>query len=384
MKYPVTLALGLLALALPATAMADNHLTDADIRLGDDVWELRIEAEQNLGEPRIRTMPGYARVWFPHMGTSHIDRDGDGRAVRFVRVRAGYEDTAVAIIRFGDMRRLPEGALSVVRSGTVARIRIARSALPAPVAAPAIAPPEDIAEDLSAAEELPTEDTAATSEAPGEVTETAPAEATSPEPAEAAPIALTRSTQAAPLPSGDGPSTILVLLGLTLLLGGLYLGIRAFGKHRNQRKSHIEVVAQKRIGARQQLLVVRALGEDHLIAVQGGRTERLASMPAPEDAFAGQGGGDGEELLPFLKLGRKDTGENKVPTVHRQTTERTLRTREERPRFGAELMRLVAERGTADRVTLGANTVGLGSPATAGGPSEAVAGLLRLREKLGR
>lgn len=373
MSHRPTLALAAAALvALPASvASADNLVTDASIRVDDEAFEIRLEAREALGEPRVRTSPGFVRVWFPEMAGTSIDRDGDGEAVRFVRVRPGYDDTAVTLVRLGDMRRLDADDVRVSRDGSVARIRLARAALPTIAGA---APPAEraAAEAPAEAPEVEAEtEAAAEAEAATETDATTEAE-TGEEPS----LMLARRSEAAPLPASSGPSTAVILAVLTLLLGGGYLALRFFGGRLGRRAARpdIEVVAQKRIGGRHQLLVVRALGEDHLLAVHAGRTEKLASMPAREGEADASGDGGERDLLPFLRLGQ-DSGEAadeaRPQTLHRQPRPGKVDTR---PRFGAELMKLVGERSRADAVSLGAQ------PA----PSEAVAGLLRLREKLGR
>lgn len=367
-----TLALALLA--VPSAASA-NTITDARADLGEETYELRVQAEADLGEPRIRTSPGFVRVWFPGMNSVSLDRDGDGAAIRFVRIRPGYEDTAVTIIRLGDMRRLSADEVVVTRDGPVARISIPRAALPqvAAIAAAETAAPAPV--------EARQPETASAEASPEPAAEPEAVEAE--EEASAPPLALTRSSDAQPLPASDGPSTTVILLVLTLLLGGGYLALRTVQKKIGKAgpRRDIDIIAQKRIGGKHQLLVVRALGEDHLLAVHAGRTEKIASMPAPRGGD--EGGGELSEesdLLPFLRLGAGED-EERPQTLHRASSRKKV---EDRPRFGAELMKLVGDRGRADSVSLsGGLGGGLGGGA-ASAPSEAVAGLLRLREKLGR
>lgn len=369
MKQVNTL-LALALLATPSLASA-NTITDARGDLGDDAYEVRVQAEADLGQPRVRTSPGFVRVWFPGMNSVSIDRDGDGSAIRFVRIRPGYEDTAVTIIRLGDMRRVDPDEVRITREGAVARIRIPRAVLPE-IAPPAPAP---VAE--TATVEETTDDAAEAAEEPPAEAAVATETETETEEAAAPPLALTRQSDAQPLPVGDGPSTTVILLVLTLLLGGGYFALRAVQKKIGKAgpRRDIEVIAQKRIGGKHQLLVVRALGEDHLLAVHAGRTEKIASMPAPSAGEAGDGESEENDLLPFLRLGAGE--ETDAQTLHRAVTRKAAARKnvEERPRFGAELMKLVGDRGRSDSVSLSGGVAA---------PSEAVAGLLRLREKLGR
>lgn len=358
----------------PSIALADGRFVDASGQLTEDAFDVRLESTGALGEPTVRTSAGFVRVWFPGMRSARLDAPGDGQAVREIRVRPGVSDTSVTIIRVGDMRRLPADAVTVIVDGAVAHVRIDRDALPRPTVVQPAAPAEDLADltaDLSDdAARLEAEPEAEVVEASEEVEAAPEAEVVeASEETEASPLALTRRDEASPISSSDGLSTTVVMVLLTLLLGVAYGIVRIFQKKKPAGpRADIEIVATKRLGARHQLLVVRALGEDHLLAVQQGKTERLASMPAPAP---GEGDGVEEEdlSLPFLRLGAGN--DDDVPrTLHRKK-----HSVEDRPRFGADLMRLVAERSRGDRIS---------TPAPTPPPSEAVAGLLRLREKLGR
>jgi hypothetical protein len=46
-------------------------------------------------------------------------------------------------------------------------------------------------------------------------------------------------------------------------------------------KPAIEVLGTRRLGHRQELMIVRALGSDHLLLCTAGRAERVASTPTP-------------------------------------------------------------------------------------------------------
>ena len=340
------LALAVPALA-PSMASAEGRFVDATGRLTDDVFDVRLESTETLGEPTVRTSPGFVRVWFPGMRAARLDVDGDGRAVREIRVRPGVSDTSVTIIRVGDMRRLPADAVAVHVDETIAHVRIDREALPRPTIVERAAPADDLADltaDLSAEAEAaplaPSEASANDAEvAEVEAAEEPEAEPT-PAPAEAAtPLALTADTEAMPISASDGLSTTVVMVLLTLLLGVAYGIVRIFQKKKPAGpRADIEIVATKRLGARHQLLVVRALGEDHLLAVQQGKTERLASMPAPPPNDDATGLEDEDLALPFLRLGAGEEDPS-TRTLHRKKAKV-----EERPRFGADLMRLVAER----------------------------------------
>ncbi|MGE0792312.1 MAG: flagellar biosynthetic protein FliO [Sandaracinaceae bacterium] len=414
MSRGLTASAVLIALTLPSVALAENRFIDARGGLNDEAFEVSLRAGEALGRPQVRTEPGFVRVWFPNMRAARFDIDGDGAAVRFVHVRPGIEDSAVAIVRLGDMRRLPEEAVTVTVEGTGANLRIARVALPRPAAAPtpSVAPvnPSDAAganaananeananaanananannanandanannanannanaNAANAANANANHEASATNANDADANDANPNADSATNGASDVPLALTR-TDALTLPASSGPSTMMILAVLCLLLGAAYVAIKMIEKRKKGPQPDIEIIAHKRLGARHQLLVVRALGEDHLLAVQQGRTERLASIPAQanSDADDDRDGGatQDDDPLPFLKLNKEDRDGGR--TLHRRQVE-------ERPRFGADLMRLALERNRNDRVSV---------PAVTAAPSDAIAGLLRLREKLGR
>ncbi|MEO0323809.1 MAG: hypothetical protein AAF447_12690, partial [Myxococcota bacterium] len=79
----------------------------------------------------------------------------------------------------------------------------------------------------------------------------------------------------------DGGLPYGLLLALTAILGGLHLLLKALSQRgRLVPESSIDVVASKRLGARHQLLLVRALGEEHLLSVNGKELQHLSTAPA--------------------------------------------------------------------------------------------------------
>ncbi|MGF1465951.1 MAG: flagellar biosynthetic protein FliO [Sandaracinaceae bacterium] len=378
MRLALALA-GALCALVPSTAEAAT-VTDAEVELTDEAFILRLTADGDLGEPRVGLSPGFLRVWLPAMAPAYLDRDGDGGTIRFVRVRPGYANTAVTIVRLAVGRRLPDGAVTLRREGPVMTVTVPRRALPgAPAPRPPAAGAEPAAVVAAAApvggrddgvpegERLVADGTAASLPADGapptDAAEAAGAAAPAPglaSPLDAATpaLALTRSEEGSSLGIRDGMSGTALLVLLTLALGGAYLLIRVVQRRvtGGAPQPRIEVVAAKRLGTRHQLVVVRALGEDHLLSVQSGRTEKIASVPAPPPVPREPA--KDPALLPLLEGGEAGG------TVAG-----------DRPRFGAELLRLAGERTRRDRVDVGRR---------APGPSDAVSGLLRLRERLGR
>ena len=146
--------------------------------------------------------------------------------------------------------------------------------------------------------------------------------------------------------------------------------------------SDIEIISTKRIGNKHQLLVVRALGEDHLLSINAGRTDRITSLPTPESIYAEPAISDepaeadtGKEASEGLmskiqqRLGMASQRPTKpAPQSSSLDEERVSLSQAAKMRaFGKELRK--AE-GTAK---------GQSSPPT--GTSDAVAGLIRLRER---
>jgi len=357
---PVVAALTALA---PGAASANSVITDCDMRRADHDVEIRVEATETFGEPaRIRTSPGFIRVWFPATQATRLEPRAEVDGIRFVRVRSGIDDMAVVIIRLDSMRRLDESDVTIEREGGVARIRLDGSALGFAQRVPA--PRED---EPSAAEVEETEPEASGDEAPSAEAEAPAAEAAATPPGRPL-FGDTSAAAAGPIPD-EGSSPLTMLVALLALLGVAYLAVAVWrsrrGRGGDRARPDIRVVGQRRVGARHQIMVVRALGQDHLLSVCAGQTSLIASVPSPLSEDLGDGGGVAEDATPFLRLSSE-------PGVGNDTTRAARTATEDRPRFGAELLR-AAQRNVTDHVTLSAPP-----------PSDAVAGLLRLREKLGR
>lgn len=345
-------------LLVTVEARADNAILGARAELDEEAFVVSLTAERAIGSPRVRSEPGVVRVWLPDTRTEALDVEADGSVIRWVRVRTGFADTAVVVIRLGDQRDLGVRAVDVTHSGSSVVIRIARSALPVgghPVEAeapplaeapPAPSEPEPQAADERAEEAVPSAEAPRAREAGRE------------------PISLALGRPAPEtLPSSSGVPTAMLVL-ITAVLGLGFLAHRVISA---KRKAHgpaadIEVIASKRIGARHQLLVVRALGSDHLLSIHGGRTEKLASLAVPEGASAGAAPAD---FAPFLRVASKRAQETDARSSVDSRSSMDARS-------GAELLRAAMTQRN-DAVELARSA-----------PSEAVAGLLRLRERAGR
>lgn len=77
------------------------------------------------------------------------------------------------------------------------------------------------------------------------------------------------------------------LLGAaSVLLAFVYFGLQHLQRARSIHSPAIEIVGSRRLGHRQSLLIVRALGADHLLLCTNGRAERVASTPTTAHAPA--------------------------------------------------------------------------------------------------
>lgn len=344
------------ALTPTRRAMADEQgrLDTLTAKVTEAGFVVRASGGAHFARPRIRTDAGLLRLWFPDMRTRRLEVEGDGAAVERVSVRAGYSDTALLLIHLSPETRVPLEDLRVETAGRSVTVTVARGALPLlgrPTDAPAPAAadsPSEAAPSPPAAAPAPSRRVAATAATPAEPLALATAR-----PAASAALEPQR---AAVLPLASSHTSTWALVFLAALLGVIYLLLRLYQQRAASQgvTPQIEVVAVKRLGARHQLLVVRALGQDHLLSVLGGRTEKLASMPSP--AAAPEPNKE-ERRASMLKLIRDAEPEP------------------ERPGFGAELLRAAEQR--QDRVTLN------GAPKKPS-VSEAVAGLLSLRQRAGR
>jgi len=160
--------------------------------------------------------------------------------------------------------------------------------------------------------------------------------------------------------SGRGFNAGLLLLA-SLLLGMIYAGLQLVVRRKRQAQPAppITVLGARRLGPRHQLLLVRALGEDHLLSVQAGRTEHIASVASS--------GGDQAAGLSLLEAHRGMHSDERSRGVGESSASS----------FGAQLGSLMAKRAEreAESAPQGRRS---GSHPVA---SESVAGLLRLRNR---
>jgi len=341
MNRRAVLVIGLVA-SFTAPAAADT-IDGLQMQLSDEALSVRVVGVR--GAPRVRTNRGLIRAWFPEVdGHPRIDQSGDGHVVEALRVRPGAMDTGLLQIHLGDRRRLEQDDVEVVREDGAVVIRVDRLLLPAtpeeeaPEEESAPPPPEDVEEEAEATAEAPAADE--------ETTEVV--EAATPAPAMSlSTSALQDATREdSPLPYG-------ALMLLAALLLGLHFLMRWIAKKRKitLEEPELDVVASKRIGPRQSLIVVRALGEEHLLLMQGKQTQHIASVQ--------RDGGEIGAIEEELALRRAARPEPALPKPEKKQPEE---------RFGAALLKLAGKR--EDRAEVPSGT------------SPAVAGLLRLKQSV--
>jgi flagellar biogenesis protein FliO len=343
---PAVLAASLLASASVASA---NAVVGATYEIDETEARIVLVGRAPLGVPTWRIDRGRVRVWIPGIDdNTRLDPVVDGWAVRSVRVRPGIEDTAVVHISLRDVRRIPPEALRVELDGDAVTIRIAREALPRV--------PDPHEQLPGAPDPTPTTEQSASSAPVEEAPETAPTgETGTSEPdadtREALPFRIPPEAEL-PLQRDTGPSVPLLLL-VSGLLAGVYLVVRLLRKKKlaTAARDRIEVVSSRRLGPRHQIVVVRALGEDHLLSIHGTQTTRIASSAPPAaPATPDEAETDAVDAEPSGRDGALK------PTI-----------------FGAQLLRLAGAGG--QEVDRDERTITGPRPVL----SESVAGLVRLR-----
>jgi hypothetical protein len=237
------------------------------------------------------------------------------------------------------------------------------------------------------------------------------------------------------LTQGGEGSAIPVLLAVTALLGLCYGAIRLVMKKQGAVDiPAIDVIAQKRLGPRHQLVIVRAFERDYLLSIQGGQTTVVAR--SSRGRMSGDREPTGAMQLPFQRAPVADlelsppSGSLRAPAKapsaapkpasaapkrpepfeddevtfggelfkaaleqrerQRDQTQANLRLEAARAEARAELARLEAERDDyLGKPSLPASKVGdediVEAPKAADAMmSESVSGLLRLRKASGR
>jgi flagellar biogenesis protein FliO len=283
------LATGLLAsISAAAQAQAIESVTMTSDP-ADVVFTLR--ADKPLSMPSVRASEGTVRVRFPDADAPQsIQVHGDGAAIKLVDVRGGSNDSVMMRIDLGEQTKLASGDVRVENRKHIMVVRIARDVLP-PLREPRIDEPKKLPPSTEQPKSAPL-----ALPAPKEPVAAAQAE-TKPV---SAPLALTTkkvvpaqdAKKPAPLskvmagPSASSPMPMLI--GISAILALAYAVMRMLmtkKKGAEKARAPIDIVAQKRIGPRHQLVIVRAFGKEHLLSIQGGNTTLIAANEEIEDTF---------------------------------------------------------------------------------------------------
>jgi flagellar biogenesis protein FliO len=249
----------------------------------DVVFTLR--ADKALSTPSVRTYEGQVRVRFPETDAPQsLQVNGDGTAIKLIDVRGGSHDSVMMRLDLGENTKLSADDVRIENRKHIMVVRIARDVLP-PLREPHTEP---------AKKALPQ-----TTDAP-KALPSAPLALPAPKPAVDGATALTSKKIAAPadakkgaplnamMAGPGGSSPMPMLLGISAILALAYGAMRLLmQKKKGSEKTHapIDIVAQKRIGARHQLVIVRAFGREHLLSIQGSNTTLIAASEEIEDSF---------------------------------------------------------------------------------------------------
>lgn len=393
MKRGLSIVALLLGTLVPELALAKEV---ADVRFAADAADvvLTVKADEALRAPSVRTYAGSVRVRFYDADQSKlVTVEGDGSAVRSVELGRGSDKTAAVTVKLGDRTKLSVSDVRVEVDGDTTTLRIARGLLPAvrEEALPAPAP-KALPAPEPAPKQLPASTPATTPEpAPATVTVTTE-ELTSGDAASAATAlgarkAATSKVASPGLKLNTGESSPMpMLLAISALLalsyGGLTLLIKKKRKVPGTDIPAIDVISQRRIGPRHQLVIVRAFDRDYLLSIQGGQTTVVARSSRKKLEAA-------EALLSPLPKRHLDSAQSRPferddePTfggeLFKQALEKRERAREQTASYRIEQARADA------RIELEAESPAPGyvePPASA--MSESVSGLLRLRKQSGR
>jgi hypothetical protein len=269
--------------ALPNVVRADQmRVTSYDM---DDAGGIvRLESDSTVGEPWLRVEAHTVRVWFPHVvDIARFDHEREaGQPIRALALRPGANDTAVLRIELGTARHVKPGDVEITRHGAEATVQIRIPKLTPTSDGPS---PGPVASDERVAANSVAE-TGTGKAVPPPAAEPAQPSAAAPLPTKPAnDISLEKalSGSQAELSNGSSP-TLLYLLIATIVLALMLGALQLFNKKKPGVKPQIEVLGARRLGHRQELLIVRALGSDHLLLCTGGRAERVASSPTPPPA----------------------------------------------------------------------------------------------------
>jgi len=402
-------ALSLLVLACAALT-PELALAKAveDVRLDTDGADVvvTVVADEPLHAPSVRTSAGSVRVRFYDATETKLVRlPGDGGAVRSVELARGSDRTAALTLMFGDRTKLAISDVRVETDGDTTTLRIARGLLPAvrdgvvpapalvaaPKAQPAAVTPKPQPAAAVAAKPQPV-----TAPQPSSVTvrtEDVKSPVLAPT---SAPVQL--GAKAAPEKSKElklntnESSPVPTLLAVSALLALAYGGLQLMMKKRKTLPGSdfpaIDVISQKRLGPRHQLVIVRAFDRDYLLSIQGGQTTVVARSSRKKLDAA-------EALLSPLPRRRtestasspsRDFERDDEPTfggdLFKQALDQRERAREQTASYRLEQARADARAEARAEPEIIEAPTAPEPPASA--VSDSVSGLLRLRKQAGR
>jgi flagellar biogenesis protein FliO len=239
---------------------------------------ITVRGDENPTAPSVKNYDGEVRIRFPDARVlKTMAVPGDGRALASIELRAGSSGTGVVTLDLADETKLADRDVRVETRKNATVFRIARDLLP-PLKevppAPATAPEPKAELPRSAPTEMPAP--VAKPSLANALSQTPQTPTTVKKP-EGLSSALSQSASPYPL-----------LITISALLGLAYLALRLFMRKQNLFTDNptIEVVAQKRIGARHQLMIVRAFGQDHLLSIQGTSTTPIASADVGDESVS--------------------------------------------------------------------------------------------------
>lgn len=272
-----------IALLLGAsTARAQAHTVDrVDVETTPEAVAVSIHG-RGLRAPRVDLAEREIKLFLERTALPRwLDTTGDGRVLVGVRARPGQQGAAVLSLRLHPGSEPIDATLIQVES-TPERIQVLLDPRLVPAPAPAPAGAATSAPSVAAPTPSPAPSASSAREAPR--TSSPP----SPSPSPAAP----RDPRAARPPSSLGqpsapPTMGIVAEGPPTQLIGLLLAVAAgafavvwwMRKRGGPRaKASIEILASERLGPKHQLVVVRALGREHLLAMGPEGAKRIASV----------------------------------------------------------------------------------------------------------
>ncbi len=289
MKVSLRIATACVAILFaPANAMAENLFTSLNVRPTRTNLGIELQSLAPLGTPRIRSEAGVVRVWFPNMGDYRLDGTIDDAPVQAISLRPGAKGTNVLKITLKDTTLLvPPAQVTVLTQRHSATVTLPLGTAAGHTDEPSQITPLETTSSSPSQRPL-TPDQAQDTESGVEKTTRA-----------GSALPSLKPSQAPMAPLGRAPSqeSLGWLAGICVGLLVLLVVAKRIGRNRSHdRPSPIEIVAAKRMGQKHQLLVVRALGEDVLLSVQGDRTHRISATPTAISATVP--GGESVEAHP--------------------------------------------------------------------------------------